>query len=253
MTIRITQIATAPVKGFALEARSDVWLGETGVVENRRFLLVDGDGNRLRSSLTAWPVVASGVYDAEREELTIRLPDGRELTGSAVANGETLRCAAGGREIEVGVVDGPWSEALSELAGHPVRLARPELPGMSLTEPVTVVSQASLDRLAAEAGTEIDARRFRMLFTIDGCEAHEEDAWNGRTARVGEAVVRFGGPVDRCAVTTRDPDTGVVDLDVLRLIKSYRGMSTEGTIDFGVYAQVVEPGRVRVGDAIDVA
>ena len=253
MSVRITQIATAPVKGFALDARDDVWLGENGVVENRRFLLVDDGGNRLRSSKTAWPVVASGVYDADREELTIRVPGGRELTGSAVANGETFRCTAGGAEVDVGVVEGPWTNALSELAGHPVRLVRPELPGASLTEPVTVMSQASVDRLAREAGTAIDVRRFRMLFTIDGCEAHEEDEWNGRSARVGEAVLRFGGPVDRCAVTTRDPDTGVVDLDVLGLIKSYRGMSPKGTIDFGVYAEVVEPGRVRVGDAVEVA
>ena len=92
-----------------------------------------------------------------------------------------------------------------------------------------------------------------MLFTIEGCDAHEEDAWNGRTARVGDAVLRFGDPVERCAMTTRDPDTGVRDLDTLRLIKDYRGMPRKGKIDFGVYADVVEPGRVRVGDSVDLA
>jgi uncharacterized protein len=35
---------------------------------------------------------------------------------------------------------------------------------------------------------------------------------------------RITGPVDRCVVTTRDPDTGERDLDTLRLIKRYRGM-----------------------------
>jgi uncharacterized protein YcbX len=89
-----------------------------------------------------------------------------------------------------------------------------------------------------------------MLFTLAGCDAHEEDSWNGRLVRVGEAVLRLGGPVDRCAVTTRDPDTGERDLDTLRLIKGYRGQRDGKLIDFGVYATVERPGRVRVGDAL---
>jgi uncharacterized protein YcbX len=251
--IRITEIATAPVKGFALGRRDEVFLGEHGVVDNRRFFLVDGDGRRLRSSLTAWPVVVSAAYDEDREELAMRFPDGRELAASAVAGDESVRCTVARGTIEVRVVPGPWTEPLSELAGHPVRVVRPDLPGAVLGAPVTFVSRASLDRLADEAGRPIDSRRFRMLFTIDGCGAHQEDDWNGRTARVGGAVLRFRGPVERCAMTTRDPDTGVRDLDTLRLIKEYRGMPRKGKIDFGVYADVVEPGLVRVGDSVELA
>jgi MOSC domain-containing protein len=251
--IRITEIATAPVKGFALAARDEVYLGERGVVDNRRFFLVDGEGRRLRSSLTPWPVVVSGTYDEDREELTMRFPDGRELTAGAVGGDETVRCIVSNGTVEARLVPGPWTAPLSELAGHPVRVVRPELPGASLVAPVTFVSRASLERLAEEAGRAIDSRRFRMLFTIDGCGAHEEDEWDGRTARVGEALVRFGGPIERCAVTTRDPDTGTRDLDTLRLIKNYRGMPRKGKIDFGVYADVVEPGLVRVGDSVELA
>jgi len=251
--IRITEIATAPVKGFALAARDEIYLGEHGVVDNRRFFLVDGEGRRLRSSLTAWPIVVSARYDEDREELTMRFPDGAELSASAVGNGETLRCIVSNGTLEARVVPGPWTEPLSDLAGHPVRVVRPELPGASLVKPVTFVSRASLDRLAEEAGRAIDSRRFRMLFTIDGCGAHEEDEWDGRAARVGEALLRFGGPVDRCAVTTRDPDTGTRDLDTLRLIKGYRGMPRKGKVDFGVYADVVEPGLVRAGDSVELA
>lgn len=250
MSVRITEIFTAPVRGFALDLRDEVYIGERGVVENRRFFLVDGEGNRLRSSLTAWPIAVSGRYDAEREELTMRFPDGREISGSAVGDGTSVRPKVGKRTLEVSVVEGPWEEPLSALAGHPVRVVRPELPGEALVEPVTFVSKASLERLAAEAGREIESRRFRLLFTIDGCGAHEEDEWDGRTARVGETLLRFAGPVDRCAMTTRNPYTGVTDLDTLRLIKDYRGMSERGTIDFGVYAQVVESGHVRVGDEV---
>ena len=63
-----------------------------------------------------------------------------------------------------------------------------------------------------------------MLLTLAGCAEHEEDGWDGRLLQIGAAVVRVGGPVPRCAVTTRDPDTGVRDLDTLRLIQGYRGV-----------------------------
>jgi uncharacterized protein len=68
-------------------------------------------------------------------------------------------------------------------------------------------------------------------------------------AASGRRVARVGGPVGRCANTTYDPETGVRDHDTLRAIHEYRG-KIEGEVCFGVYADVVEPGRVRVGDAV---
>jgi hypothetical protein len=92
-----------------------------------------------------------------------------------------------------------------------------------------------------------------MLLTLDGCEPHEEDTWEGRRFRVGSAVIRVGGPVPRCVVTTRDPDLGFRDFDSLREIKAYRGLRDGKEIDFGVYADVEEPGVVRVGDTLEDA
>jgi uncharacterized protein YcbX len=248
---RVSSIAVAPVKGFRLLHPDEVMLTREGVVENRRFLLLDEDGKRLRSSLTAWPVGIRGEYDAVAERLSMRFPDGLQVAGSAVDLGELVTPSIkGDRPIEARVVEGPWTEPLSALAGHPVRLARPERPGATLVQPVTLVSEASVNRLAQEAGCEVDGRRFRMLFTLGGCEPHEEDTWNGRLLRAGGAVLRVGGPVDRCAVTTRDPDTGERDLDTLRLIAAYRGVR-DGDVLFGVYASIEEPGRVRNGDAVE--
>ena len=46
--------------------------------------------------------------------------------------------------------------------------------------------------------------------------------------------------------------SGERDLDTLGLIRSYRGVRDGEAIDFGVYAQVIEPGRVRVGDPVEL-
>ena len=63
---------------------------------------------------------------------------------------------------------------------------------------------------------------------------------------------RLQGLVGRCAVTTPDPETGVNDLDTLRMIKRYRGdVEGEEPLPFGVWGSVEQPGRVRVGDAVE--
>ena len=72
---------------------------------------------------------------------------------------------------------------------------------------------------------EVDERRFRMNFGIDGLGEHEEDGWLGRRVRLGEAVVVPQGNVGRCAVTTQNPDTGAPDLDTLKALAAYRGSS----------------------------
>ena len=53
---RVARISVSPVKGFRLSHPDEVQLGPNGVEENRRFFLVDADGQRLRGSLTPWPV-----------------------------------------------------------------------------------------------------------------------------------------------------------------------------------------------------
>ena len=253
MVMTVARISVTPVRGFQFVHPDAVELTERGVVENRRFFLVDGDGNRLRSSLTAWPIAVEGRYDAAREQLWMRFPGGREVEGGALGNGaEVEGVFKGGRLILARIVEGEWAELLSELAGHPVRVARPEHPGDCLVEPVTLVSDGSIARLSREAGVDVDHRRFRMLFSLAGCKEHEEDGWTGKSVQVGGAVLRVGGPVDRCATTTRHPGTGERDLDTLRLIRSYRGIRDGEAIDFGVYAAVEQPGRVAVGDTVTV-
>jgi uncharacterized protein YcbX len=250
---KVARISISPVKGFRLHHPDEVELGPDGVAGNRRFFLIGPDGERLRSSQTPWPVRLVARYDAGRERLRIELPNRTVLEGDAVALGEPVHSVSGALDVRGRVVEGPWEGPLSELAGHPVRLARLDRDSTGMVEPLTFVSDGSLHRLAEEAGEyEIDARRFRMLFELSGCRPHEEDTWGGRRFALGEAVVYLGGAVDRCAVTTRDPDTGERDLDTLRLIKNYRGQrASDGAILFGVYGQVVEPGRVRTSDPVE--
>jgi len=90
-----------------------------------------------------------------------------------------------------------------------------------------------------------------MLCELEGVAAHEEDTWRNRRVRVGEATLLVGDPTPRCAVPSASPDTGVRDRDVLRELIEKRG-PVEGEACMGVYAEVLEPGLVRVGDALEL-
>jgi MOSC domain-containing protein len=251
----VARISVSPVKGFRLHHPAEVHLDTDGVPGNRRFFIVDADGQRLRGSQTPWFSLLAADYDEDSEQLTIRFPDGGVERGGAEGNGERIVSTSGTLQLEGTVVEGPWEAPLSEVAGKPVRLVRADRLDDVAVAPATLVSDGSLARLADVAGVkDLDARRFRMLFELAGCRAHEEDEWEGELLAIGDALVRVGTGVDRCAVTTRDPETAERDLDTLRLLADYRGRrERDGAVIFGVYATVERPGRVRVGDAVDLA
>ena len=241
----VARISVTPVKGFRLAHPEAIELTEHGARSDRLFSLVWADGVRVRSSLNAWHNKVEARYDAGL--LTMRFEDGTVVEGDAGALGEELTIEFGDHRVPVRVVDGPWEETLSELAGRPVRLVRGTHGNAGKDAPVSLVSDGSLGRLELEAGRSLDSRRFRMLLELAGCEEHEEDGWRGRRVQIGDAVVRVVTPVVRCAVTTRDPVTGANDFDTLSLLARYRG-----EVVFGMLADVERPGRVRVGDAVAV-
>jgi len=255
----VSRISIAPVKGLGLVHPNEVTLERTGVLENRRFHIVDGDGRRYNQIRSGGLVQIRPEYDAAAGRLALHFPDGSVAEGHVVPGAE-ITTDFYGRPVAGAIVDGPWSEALSNWAGRPLQLVQ-SAPGEAVDRGrghVSLISRASLAELGEQAGTgtAVDGRRFRMLFELDGCRPHEEDDWVGQDIRIGEALARLRGDVGRCAITTQNPETGVPDLDTLRTISAYRGFAEneagERHIPFGVYGEVLEPGQVRIGDAVQV-
>lgn len=255
MSARVAWLSIAPVKALGLLHPAEVELGPWGVVGDRRFLVVDADGRLVNGKRRGDLVRIEPDYDPATERLGLRFPDGSLVTGDATG-GAPEDAVLYGAPLPVRPVDGPLSEALSTHCREPVRLLRVVEPATAVDRSragaVSLLSVAALERLAREAGVAtVDARRFRMLIGVDGVEAHAEDGWAGRRVGVGEAVVVPAEPVGRCAVTTQDPDTGVPDLDTLRLIGDYRAdVPSAEPLPFGVWGAVEVPGRVRVGDPV---
>jgi uncharacterized protein len=229
---KVARFNITPVKSTALHHPERLRFDARGAIGDRRFFFVDGNGKRFSGATKAPILPVVSTYDEDRDELELRLPNGM-------------------------VVDGDFTEALSRYAGHEVRLARPDRPGDALdVRPVTIVSLESVAELARQGGHDgtLNPGRFRMTIEIEGVSRpHEEDSWAGREIKVGEVVLGVETPVPRCVVTTLDPATGKRDFPTLRVIRDYRGLNAERELEFGVYAEVLEPGEARVGDPVEPA
>jgi uncharacterized protein YcbX len=252
-SIRVTRLSIAPVRGLGLSHPESIEVAERGVLEDRRFYVTDLD-NRLMDQLIAGRMVQlKSATDPEGRRLAMTLPDGRVVEDD-VRLGEAVETPIHGRTGVGRVVLGPWAEAIEPYAETPVRLVRCDRPGGTRRgNHVSLVSLGSVRRLARALGVRaLDARRFRMLIEVDGAAPHEEDGWVGWHARIGSAVLAITKPDKRCAITTHDPDTGLRDVDTLRGIISYRGLTEDRKALFGVLGEVAVPGRISVGDAVEL-
>lgn len=160
---------------------------------------------------------------------------------------------------------GPTTDAavLSEWIGRPVHLATPSEERSTYEMPVDPEDDRSdVVRWQGPAGTfhdstrtqvsivatgdlgTWDVRRFRPNLVVDARTAH---GLVGRRVRIGTAELDVVKEIERCVMVTRPQPDGIErDLDVFRTVRDRRGMV------LGVGALVAVPGRVRVGDRLDL-
>ena len=111
---------------------------------------------------------------------------------------------------------------------------------------LSTASLATFGRAAPDS--VIDARRFRpnvVLDTGDGTGYPELD-WVGRHLRIGTVVARVALPMSRCVMTTLPQGDLPRDSSIMRALVRETGM------DLGAALDVVEPGRVALGDAVEL-
>ncbi|MHB1467640.1 MAG: MOSC domain-containing protein [Solirubrobacteraceae bacterium] len=269
---RIAALSCTPVKGLRIVRRRELAIGEDGARGDRRFYLVDQrlrmvNGKRFGalSEVTA-ELILNGAGDeapvsaraeGERERLTLCLPDGRCVCED-VGYGDELETTFHSGPRLARIVLGPFADELSALVGEQLRLVRAADRASALDRgrrgAISVVSQASLARLGQAAGVDVDGRRFRMSIELDGLDAFEEDGWIGRRVRVGsDVVLQFHGHIGRCVVTSREPETGQVDIPTLDLLRDLRaGVQSAEPLPLGIYGEVQRTGSIVVGDPVEL-
>lgn len=114
--------------------------------------------------------------------------------------------------------------------------------------PIHVITRATLrtlERMAPDIAW--DPRRFRMNILVEGDgDGYPERSWVGRKVRIGEVVLDVDSECPRCAMVTQAVDEVPHDPRVMRTLVRETHHAA------GIYAAVDTPGRVRVGDGVEV-
>ncbi len=249
MPVTVSQLAIAPVKGMRLHGTSEIRLGQHGVSGDREFLVIGEDSKLLLTGRSPALLQIEPAWDQARDVLTLRFPDGTAVQATPERGAFAATRMYDRREISGWIIAGPLSAALSGFLGREVHLFRRDLKHLGHDdEPVTLMSEASLQALAPELnGSAPDPRRFRMTITMTGTDPWAEHGWGGQQVAIGEAILRVIAPVPRCVVTTRNPDSGATDSRVLHALARLRG---KNDITFGVWCDIVRPGRIHLGDLV---
>jgi uncharacterized protein YcbX len=247
----VSALRATPVKGLHMSQHDEIELTLDGARGNRVFFVIDERDRMVNGKLLGALTEVQAHYDPAGGRLELCFPSGEQVAGE-VRLGESVSPRFYSRTLPGRLVDGDFARALSEHAGTPLRLVAPERGAVDRGRhgAVSLISTGSLRRLSEQAGVAVDARRFRMLVEVDGLDAHQEDGFVGQRVRIGAALVRFHGHVGRCLVTSRNPDSGEIDLPTLELLDYRGGLERTEPLAFGVYGEVLEPGPVRVGDPV---
>lgn len=260
--ITVAQLGQVFVKATQFLHPQRVQIGATGIRFDREFALVEADDRLVGSDQHRSFLPLKFIFDAEADTLHLSYGDGRILPGSAQATGRAWGIDhAGLRTIDVVEVGGPWRDALTAFAGRPIGLVRCVSQGAAIDVlPITLLTTASLQRLAREVGGPVDAARFRAGLVLANHIEHEEDTWDGRHLRIGSAVLRVRSSVPRCAITGFNPTSGERDQELMKGLLRYRhkanlpdGLLPDyATPGFASYAEVIEVGEISVGDGVEV-
>jgi uncharacterized protein YcbX len=238
-----------------MQESSELLLTESGVVGDRAFFMTDDADRLVSATRTAAFLPYWAWFDPHDNLLTIGRGDDVLLSEDVTADAPVRVHFFADRYATGHVVAGPWGTVLSEIAGRPVRLVRAADPlgGYDLHR-VSLASEESVTALAdGSDDAPLDDRRFRMTVTVQGVPPFTEDSWAGHLVRIGDSIVRVEVPIRRCAAVQKDPDGLRSRVDPLSRIRQVRGVTTSRNgraLHLGVYGEVVQPGVVRIGDAV---
>ena len=280
--MQVSQLWRYPVKSMVGGRVESFELDELGIVGDRTWAVRDLERGGIRGAKKIGSLMRLAATDVDDGQVEITLPDGSTVrtTDSDVDDRvsaaldhrvqlERLRPADDLDHYRRGAPDS--DDVVAELRGifgreddepfpdfsiFPPTISEFESPPGTYYDafPLMVMTEAALAALsAALPDSNVDVRRFRPSFVVDtGDDAadastpgHPEFDWTGRRATIGTATIEFAAPCPRCVMVTREiSDQIPADRAVLRHI--VRDLDQ----NLGVYASIVTPGVVSVGDTM---
>ena len=186
--------------------------------------------DKLNHPVTLWPLLPADQLDHYRRGA----PDTEDFE-------QELR-AVFGRLPE---------EPLPDLTGFEELLEFESPPGTYFDAfPISIMSQQSLATMnRLEGESRFDVRRFRPNLLVDIPDTDHpfpEQAWVGKTLSIGSVKLRIDMTCPRCSMTTHGFDDLPRDTEVMRKLVNH----SDGNL--GIYASVIQAGKVSADDSVSV-
>ena len=198
-----------------------------GLAMDRWFAVEDGDGR----------------FAAGKDTARFRRRDAVYCYSAAVA-GETVTVRRDGREWTAG--QQALDQELSAAMGAAVRVLPESTVPHQDAAPVSLIGTASLQWCIDNLGVAADSRRLRANLLFEADQPFVEESWIGSDLRIGTAVLRPSQQITRCRVIDLAQD------GVKTVTPWLKALGGERRLCMGIYADVVAPGRVALGDRIQI-
>jgi uncharacterized protein len=269
-----------PIKSMLGEELNASEVTQRGLLGDRAYALVDGGDGKVASAKNPrkWPQLfdCRAVFveeprpGAKMPRVRITLPDGTLVTqeqgdlnhilSQVLHRNVTLQAAERGHEEVVeSTFPNPWAASAEEYW--------PDMEGLEYRDTVTdfalpegtffdaaavhVLTTATLDRLRElYPQGRFEARRFRpnlVVAPVHDVKGFVENGWTDHTLAIGDDVrLRVTSGCPRCVMTTLAQGDLPQDPGILRTAAQHNH------VNVGVYAAVVQGGRIRRGDPVRV-
>jgi uncharacterized protein YcbX len=255
-----------PVKSMMGEELNATEVAKIGLLGDRAYALVDSSDAKVASAKNPrkWPQLfdfRAALADAPRTvvkvpSVRITLPDGTIVTSDQPDIDRILSNVLK-RQVKL-------ESALAEQRTATAEEYWPDIEGLDHRDTVTdfglpegtffdcavvhLLTTATLDRLRAlYPDGRFEVRRFRpniVVETANGEKDFVENAWIGRTLAIGDVRLSITGPCPRCVMTTLSQGDLPKDNGILRTAAQHNRANV------GVYASVLQGGKVRRGDSL---
>jgi uncharacterized protein YcbX len=110
---------------------------------------------------------------------------------------------------------------------------------------VSIINLSSVRAVAGLVDWDVHPLRFRANLYVTGWPAWHEFELLDRTLAIGDVRLKVVKRIKRCAAVNVDPETALRDLEIPNTLQRRLGHA-----DCGIYAEVIAPGTLRLGDEV---
>lgn len=258
--MKVTQLNLYPIKSTAAYRVEQAFVELKGLNFDREFMITETDGKFITArkdaelyNLSVFPN-ATGIVicHASGQKCVVLYQDFQyvqtsEVWGthfdSLVAKTEVNQWLSEifGREVQLRWLGDKSQREVVNFKQHPLSFAD--------SNPVSLMSEKSLEQVKLWSPVEISMERFRPNIVIDGNIAFEEEQWE--QVQIGEVLFTKSALCTRCVMITRDLTTLELDPNVepFRTLKQMHA-NEKGKPVFGIHLVPQNSGVIRLGDQV---